>query len=149
MLKVISLERLLCSVLLLIWTLTTTANAVVSFRKDFSPPVGKALIGAEVIMAATGNFTSYVNGDFAGSGADRSEVAQRFCVDLLPGYNVFAVEASTTASTNGGLIATILVTYAESTTSTIVSDGTLRISPGSPPRFEQLSFDVTAWTGPP
>ncbi|KAJ6474863.1 hypothetical protein C8R45DRAFT_907306 [Mycena sanguinolenta] len=129
---------------------TTTAGAAVAFRKDFTPPLGKILIGAEVIMAAASNFNFYVNGGFVGSGADGPGIAQRFCVALEPSYNVFAVNASITASglfSHGGLLATILVTYSDFTTDTILSNGTFRISSGSPAGFEQLSFNDTTWIG--
>ncbi|KAJ6462213.1 hypothetical protein C8R45DRAFT_1178744 [Mycena sanguinolenta] len=127
-----------------IWT---PGNAVVAFRKDFTPPLGKTPSGAEVIITAANSFNFYVNGDFVGSGIDGQGIAQRFCIPLLPSSNVFAVNASNTVPAHGGLIATILVTYSDHTTDTIVSDGTFRISPGSPHGFEQPSFNDTAWVG--
>ncbi|KAJ7789439.1 hypothetical protein B0H14DRAFT_3574012 [Mycena olivaceomarginata] len=51
-----------------IWTATTTANAFVAFRKDFTPPLGKALIAAEILITAENSFNLYVNGDNVGSG---------------------------------------------------------------------------------
>ncbi|KAJ7789428.1 hypothetical protein B0H14DRAFT_3162077 [Mycena olivaceomarginata] len=126
-----------------IWTATTTANAFVAFRKDFTPPLGKALIAAEILITAENSFNLYVNGDNVGSGHSRVSFSHRFCVDLLPSYNVFAVNASTASV--GGLLATILLTYTDSTTDTLVSDGTWRANKGLPAGFEQLSFDDTAW----
>jgi hypothetical protein len=89
----------------------------------------------------------YVNGDYIGSGAfpRRWGYAQRFCVDLLPGLNVFAVNASTADPGSGGLIATILVTYSDGTSDTLVTDTSWRSTNGSPAGFEQLSFDDNTW----
>ncbi|KAF8144839.1 hypothetical protein K438DRAFT_1992400 [Mycena galopus ATCC 62051] len=130
-----------------IWTPTTTANALVAFRKDFTPPLGKSLIAAEVIITASNTFTFYVNGDVIGSQTPphRGGFSQRFCIDLLPSLNVFAVNASTTAAASGALIATIFVTYQDGTHDTIPTDSSWRISHGLPLGFEQLSFDDTTW----
>ncbi|KAJ7466899.1 hypothetical protein FB451DRAFT_1259459 [Mycena latifolia] len=127
-----------------IWTATTVASAPRAFRKDFTPPLGKSLIAADIIIAADNRFTLYVNGEVIGSAAG-DRWAKRFCVDLLPSFNVFAVQASTTAAANGALIATILVTYSDGTTDTIVSDSSWRASNTVPAGFEQLSFDDIAW----
>jgi hypothetical protein len=68
-------------------------------------------------------------------------------VDLLPSYNVFAFNASTGASGahEGGLVATILVTYSDGTTDTLVTDSSWRVKSGIPLGFEQPSFDDTTW----
>ncbi|KAJ7077685.1 hypothetical protein B0H15DRAFT_954976 [Mycena belliarum] len=130
-----------------IWTPTTTANAFVGLRKDFTPPFGRALISAEIIISAVSAFNLYVNGNFIGPGTppNRGRFAQRYCVDLLPSYNVFAVNASTTATTGGGLLATILLTYTDGSTDTLLSDGSWRVHTGLPAGWKQLSFDDTAW----
>ncbi|KAF8155110.1 hypothetical protein K438DRAFT_1777819 [Mycena galopus ATCC 62051] len=127
-----------------IWT---TGNALVAFRKDFTLPLGKIPSGAEIIITAANTFNLYVNGDFVGSGTDGQGIAQRFCIPLLPSSNVFAVNASNIEPANGGLIATILVTYSDHTTDMIVSDGTFRAIAGSPTGFVQPSFNDTAWVG--
>ncbi|KAF7361157.1 hypothetical protein MSAN_01147500 [Mycena sanguinolenta] len=77
----------------------------------------------------------------------RPRFARRFCVDLLPSYNVFAVNvsASTNGADEGGLIATILVTYSDNTTDTLVTDSSWRVKSGNPLGFEQPSSDDTAW----
>ncbi|KAF7346631.1 hypothetical protein MSAN_01800600 [Mycena sanguinolenta] len=128
-----------------IWPTTNDSRGAVTFRKDFTPPPGKSPIGAEVIMAAASYFFLYVNGNWIGGGADGPGIAQRFCVALEPGFNVFAGDAGAETSSRGGLIATILVTYSDLTTDTIVSDGTWRFIPEIPPAFQELSFDDTAW----
>ncbi|KAJ7142030.1 hypothetical protein C8R43DRAFT_1071285 [Mycena crocata] len=130
-----------------IWTPTDTPNAFVALRKDFTPPLGKSLIAAEIITTADNAMQLFVNGDFIGSGTPihRARFANRYCVDLLPSLNVFAVNASTTATSGGGVIATILLTYSDGTKDTILSDSSWRVSKGLPAGFTQLSFDDTAW----
>jgi hypothetical protein len=118
----------------------------VALRKDFTPPLGKALVAAEILIDAQNMFTLYVNGDLVGSAAYRINFPYRFCVNLLPSYNVFAVNAST-VTTDGALLASILLTYSDGTTDTLVSDSTWRVNKGLPTGFEQLSFDDTAWPG--
>ncbi|KAJ7812600.1 hypothetical protein B0H13DRAFT_1926071 [Mycena leptocephala] len=126
-----------------IWTATTVANEQHAFRKDFTPPLGKALIAVEIIVAAVNMGTFWVNGEVIGSDV-HNYWATCFCVDLDPSFNVFAVNASSTG-TDGVFIATILLTYSDGTTDTIVSDSTWHASSTVPTRFEQLSFDNTAW----
>ncbi|KAJ6582695.1 hypothetical protein DFH09DRAFT_1439549 [Mycena vulgaris] len=131
-----------------IWTTTTSApNVFVALRKDFTPPAGKSLIAAEILITADNSMNLFVNGDYIGSGTPLSRLrfAQRFCVDLLPSYNVFAVNASTTAASGGAMLATILLTYSDGTTDTLRSDSSWRVHAGLPVGFEQLSFDDTAW----
>ncbi|KAJ7016997.1 hypothetical protein C8F04DRAFT_1339285 [Mycena alexandri] len=111
-----------------IWnSVTATAGAQVGLRKVFRPPFGKSLIAAEIIISSYINFQLYLNSNYVGTG-NRSNFGHRFCVDLLPSYNVFAVNASTTVSgiDDGGLVATILVTYTDGTTDTLVTDSSWR-----------------------
>ncbi|KAJ6529742.1 hypothetical protein B0H19DRAFT_968102 [Mycena capillaripes] len=135
----------------MIWSsVTTTANAFVGFRKDFSPPQGKSLIGAEIIFTVRQSLDFYVNGVYIGSSnpaPSRPAFARRFCVDLLPSLNVFAVNASTTiaGADDGGLIATILVTYSDGTTDTLLTDSSWRVKNAPPIGFVDPSFDDTAW----
>ncbi|KAJ6482222.1 hypothetical protein C8R47DRAFT_1049693 [Mycena vitilis] len=130
-----------------IWTPTTTAGAIVGLRKDFTPPLGKALIASEMIVTASNRMQLYVNGDFVGSGTppNRGAFAGRFCVDLLPSFNVFAVNALTTAPTGGAMLTAIRLTYSDNTTDLIVSDASWRVQGSPPTGFEQLSFDDTTW----
>ncbi|KAF7358271.1 hypothetical protein MVEN_00876200 [Mycena venus] len=119
-----------------------------AFRKDFAPPSGKSLIAADMIITAVMGFNLYVNGDYIGSQSayNHSEYAQRFCIDLQPGFNVFAVNATTATSNVGGILATILVTYQDGTTDILVTDSSWRMTNGSPVGFEQLSFDDNIWS---
>ncbi|KAJ7203131.1 hypothetical protein GGX14DRAFT_544369 [Mycena pura] len=128
-----------------IWRATYTADTFVALRKDFTPPLGKSLIAAEILVTVDNNMQLYVNGEFIGSGTPgRTRFAQRFCVDLQPSFNVFAINASSSNIPDAAMIATILLTYSDFTTDTIVSDASWRVH-AAVAGFEQLSFDDTAW----
>jgi hypothetical protein len=64
-------------------------------RKDFVPPLGKSLIAAEIIMTG-GQVEFYVNGELIGDNTPSSpyHYVGRYCVDLLPSFNVFATNSS-------------------------------------------------------
>ncbi|KAJ7616447.1 hypothetical protein FB45DRAFT_934261 [Roridomyces roridus] len=127
-----------------IWTTNTAANQAHAFRKDFTPPFGKSLIAAEVIVAAVNQLTFWVNGEILGSTGVQAW-AGRFCVDLDPSFNVFAVNASST-NTNGAFIATILLTFSDGTTDTLVSDSSWLSNGNSvPDGFAEQSLDDTTW----
>nr|GAT47194.1 predicted protein [Mycena chlorophos] len=128
-----------------IWQDNYVYNSWIGLRKDFTPPLGKSLIAAEIVATVDVYFDFYVNGNYVGSGTPpaRTRFSNRFCVDLEPSYNVFAFNASSTGG-NGAMIATILLTYSDLTTDTIVSDASWRVS-DAVAGFEQLSFDDTAW----
>ncbi|KAF7349060.1 hypothetical protein MVEN_01427800 [Mycena venus] len=130
-----------------IWTSTITANTFVGLRKDFTPSTGKALIATDIIMSADSNMNLFVNGEYVGSGVPPAQyrLGNRFCVDLLPSFNVFAVNASTGTAGNPGLLAAILLTYSDGTTDTLVTDSSWRVHAGLPAGFEQTSFDDTTW----
>ncbi|CAK5262411.1 unnamed protein product [Mycena citricolor] len=129
-----------------IWTPPTT-NLNAALRKVFSPPRGRSLIAAEIILAANTDFQLFVNGDFVGSGTPPSRLrfAPRYCVDLDPSYNVFAVNA-TTITNSGALIATILVTYQDFSKSLLITDPSWRVSPTFPAGWAAPEFDDTVWT---
>ncbi|KAF7353670.1 hypothetical protein MVEN_01051900 [Mycena venus] len=133
-----------------IWTSDVSGgNAPVgarAFRKDWTPPLGKTPVQADIIMTVDNGFTLYVNGVEQGTGGD-FRYAQRFCVALYPCLNVFAVTGvnAATSPNPAGLLAAIQITYSDGTTSTIVSDTTWRASITVPTGYEQLSFDDNSW----
>jgi hypothetical protein len=128
-------------------TSSITADTFVGLRKDFTPPTGKALIAADIIISGDSNMNLFVNGEYVGSGVPPAQwrLGNRFCVDLLPSFNVFAVNASTGGAGNPGLLAAILLTYSDGTTDTLVTDSSWRAHTGLPAGFAQTSFDDTTW----
>ncbi|KAJ7684636.1 lectin, partial [Mycena polygramma] len=133
-----------------IWTnelLTPGGNVPVgarAFRKEFTPPLGKTPLHADIILTVDNGLTLYVNGGQIGTGAD-FRFAERFCVALRPCLNVFAVTGYN-AGGPAGLLAAIQITYSDGTTTTLVSDTTWRTSLTVPTGYEQLSFDGNSWT---
>ncbi|KAJ6500577.1 lectin [Mycena sanguinolenta] len=115
-----------------------------AFRKDFTPPLGKTPVEANILITVDNGLTLYVNGGEIGTGDD-FRYAELFCVALRPCLNVFAVTGVNTGGP-AGLLATIQITYSDGSTSTIASDTTWRASTTVPAGYEQLSFDATSWT---
>ncbi|KAF7359270.1 hypothetical protein MSAN_01269400 [Mycena sanguinolenta] len=115
-----------------------------AFRKDFTPPLGKTPVEANILIAVDNGFTLYVNGGEIGTGGDW-RYAESFCVALRPCLNVFAVTGVNTGGP-AGVLATIQITYDDGSTSTVVSDTTWRASTTVPAGYEQLSFDANRWT---
>ncbi|CAK5262325.1 unnamed protein product [Mycena citricolor] len=122
-----------------------------AFRKDFSPPFGRSLIAAEIIIAtANTDMNFFMNGQLLGpvSRPDLSDqsTASHFCVDTEPSLNVFAINSTMIDHfTTPGFIATILVTYDNLRTDILLSDPSWRASVTSPDGWPELSFDDTAW----
>ncbi|KAF8891022.1 hypothetical protein BD779DRAFT_1469104 [Infundibulicybe gibba] len=82
-------------------------------------------------------------------GMENGEAVQ---IDLDPNSNVFAVQARNSrfgADPNGnssaGLLASIQISYADGTTTTISSDDTWRVTQPVPDGFQSPSFDDTQW----
>ncbi|KAJ7724022.1 hypothetical protein B0H16DRAFT_1895634 [Mycena metata] len=56
-----------------IWnSVTAAANAQVGLRKDCTPPLGKALIAAEIIISVDSILQLYVKGDYVGTASTSS-----------------------------------------------------------------------------
>ncbi|KAJ7925425.1 hypothetical protein B0H13DRAFT_1863080 [Mycena leptocephala] len=74
-----------------------------------NPPLARLSWLRTSSLAATSNMNLFVNGEYVGSGVPPAPVAswESFCVDLLPSFNVFAVNASTAGAGNPGLLAAI------------------------------------------
>ncbi|KAJ7820115.1 hypothetical protein B0H14DRAFT_2600218 [Mycena olivaceomarginata] len=136
-----------------IWTATyTQTGESVGLRKDFQTPFGKALVAAEIITTAFKTMTLYVNGAVIGGDDLRPRYSNRYCVGLSPFFNVFAVLASDTAADDGttvaeeaAMIATILLTYSDGTTQTLVSDESWGAFLSPPVGFEQPTFNDLSW----
>ncbi|KAJ6479028.1 hypothetical protein C8R45DRAFT_1101455 [Mycena sanguinolenta] len=109
------------------WIWTSTIGGPHAFRRDFTPPLGKALVGAEIIAAVLNGMSIWVNGELIGTNTIKTW-AVRYC-----------------QSDRGGVYCQILLTYSDGTTDTIVSDATWLASSTVPAGFQEQSFDDTAW----
>ncbi|KAJ6616635.1 hypothetical protein B0H10DRAFT_1948958 [Mycena sp. CBHHK59/15] len=182
-----------------IWAARSIPNVAHALRKYFTPPSGKALVAAEILIAADNHLTQgeYLGPEVKGQVLVDPEGVHYYCIwvhshsedipevfkayvsqkpatlcnfeynggsflsrvdhvrggsaevllkkYLLPSYNVFTVNASTSHPSDGTIIASILLTYSDGTTDTIVLDSSWQVSNTVPTGFEQLSFDDTAW----
>ncbi|KAJ6503726.1 hypothetical protein C8R45DRAFT_571164 [Mycena sanguinolenta] len=135
-----------------IWTSTYTPGQNVGIRKDFQTPFGKALVAVEMIITAFDTMTVYVNGAVIGSDDLRPRYTDRYCVIPSPFFNVFAVLASdtsadvgTTIEVEAAMIATILLTYSDGSTQTLVSDASWTAILAPPVGFEQPTFNDLSW----
>ncbi|KAJ7448048.1 hypothetical protein FB451DRAFT_1289669 [Mycena latifolia] len=118
-----------------------------AFRKVIVSPAGKTPLLADIIMNGDDDFTLYVNGELLGGpyGWD----VKRFCVPLLPCTNVFAATVLTTLPqpvVGAGLLATIQITYADNSTSTVVTDPSWRVAMSPTAGFERSEFDDSGWS---
>ncbi|KAJ7233708.1 hypothetical protein B0H12DRAFT_1239239 [Mycena haematopus] len=128
-----------------IWKSGSTAA---SFRKDFTPPFGKALIAAEMIITAISNgFNLYVNGEYIGS--ETTAAAGGTVSDSA------STSSQVSTYSRSMRLPQVPVTEGFSRPScspirwnsdTLVTDSSWRMASGSPAGFEQLSFDDTTWS---
>ncbi|KAF9462021.1 hypothetical protein BDZ94DRAFT_1262236 [Collybia nuda] len=120
-----------------------TGNA--TFRRDWTPPVGKVPVSADILINADDVYTLFVNGGKVGSGNVIS-AAQRYCVRLVDSCNTFAIEAQNVPdNTPAGVLTTIQVKYTDGFTDTIVSDTQWHATGNAPAGFEQVAFDDSTW----
>lgn len=128
------------------------SNAQSAFK--FTPPSGKTLQSASVLMIADNACASYGNGQLIGESPDLNndslwnrELSQRFKVPLRGISAVFAVNATnspdmqTGGGNPAGLLATICITFTDGSSETIVSDTTWEVFDPTPVRFQHPFFD--------
>ncbi|KDR71306.1 hypothetical protein GALMADRAFT_75234 [Galerina marginata CBS 339.88] len=133
-----------------IWTDETNGPSPTSpgsraFRRDIFLP-GQNRFPTNIIMTADDLFTLFINGIQIGSGND-FHIANSFCVWLIPGFNVFAVNVTNglTVPTPAGLLGTIQIKDNNGFTDTIVSNSGWRSFNGVPVGFQDLAFDDGSW----
>ncbi|KAK0463801.1 lectin [Desarmillaria tabescens] len=115
------------------------------FRKTIPHTSTKCPVCATILLATDNLHTLYVNGAEIGSGASFS-AAQVYTVGLNPeSDNVITVNGTNTGGP-AGLIATVLVDYADGTTETFVTDASWKTLRSAPPAgFENPSLDDSTW----
>ncbi|KAJ7305421.1 hypothetical protein DFH08DRAFT_721190, partial [Mycena albidolilacea] len=113
------------------------------FRKVLTAPEGKTPIYAHILSRAEDVHGFFVNGRAVGSSSPLS-VLNWVCVALRPYHNVFAVKAINTGGP-AGVLATIQVTYADGTTSTVVTDASWRFKQTFEPGSDTATFDDAHW----
>ncbi|KAF5374280.1 hypothetical protein D9758_004551 [Tetrapyrgos nigripes] len=131
------------------WTNEVTAGSVGdvplgsrAFRKSFAPPQGKT-------PSHMNNGILYVNGNQVIVSPDWHS-PQTFCVPLINGTNVIAVNVTNFAAPTpnlAGLLASADVLYTDGTSFHIVSDSSWRFTaPIIPAGFQKPTFDDSHWS---
>ncbi|KAF8075282.1 hypothetical protein FPV67DRAFT_626093 [Lyophyllum atratum] len=133
-----------------IWTPNQAANGSIplgniTLRRDFTPAILRVPVSANILIGADDKYTFYVNGLKVGTSSTFG-VAQRYCVSLVKGCNVFAISAQNTAPREAGVVAAIQIRYSDGSTENVVSDGKWKAAPGTPAGFEQVAFDDSKWS---
>ncbi|KAK0196813.1 lectin [Armillaria mellea] len=115
------------------------------FRKIIPRTSTKCPVCATILITADNMHTLYVNGAEVGSGASFS-TAQVYTVGLNPESNNVIAVNSTNAGGPAGLIATVLVDYADGTSTIFVTDSSWKtLKSASPAGFANPSSDDSAW----
>ncbi|PPQ96202.1 hypothetical protein CVT26_005607 [Gymnopilus dilepis] len=117
------------------------------FRNDWCPPQGKVPSTASIIITADNAYTLFLNGNTVGSASNWTTV-QSYCVNLNPGCNTFAINATNfdgPGPNPAGVLLATLISYTDGSTSTLVSDASWRYNLSVPVGFEQPSFDDSKW----
>ncbi|PPQ65163.1 hypothetical protein CVT24_011026 [Panaeolus cyanescens] len=117
-----------------------------AFRRAAYAPRGKRTRSADILISADNAYELYVNEVKIGTGSN-FHTAQLYHVPLTKGCNVFAVNATNTATVPNpaGLVATIKVRYTDGSTETIVTDQTWRAFTRVPENFEDEDFFDGNW----
>ncbi|KAF8877700.1 hypothetical protein BD779DRAFT_1556652 [Infundibulicybe gibba] len=103
---------------------------------------------AIVLLTVDDHFVLYHNGQLVANSTDLRlywKFAPAFLVSLDPGSNMFAIRATNAGPSIAGLIASIQISYADGSTTTIASDSTWRVTQPVPDGFESPSFDDSQW----
>ncbi|KAJ7228131.1 hypothetical protein B0H12DRAFT_233046 [Mycena haematopus] len=126
--------------------LTTAPTGTVALIKTFTTPAGKSASFASIAITVDNNYTLWVNGQPIGAGND-FQTAQVFTAALNVSTNVFSVLGSNTGTVSpnpAGLLAAILVHYADGSNQTVLSDNTWLAS-GSIPSDFPLPHDLSSF----
>ncbi|KAJ8507867.1 hypothetical protein ONZ45_g9799 [Pleurotus djamor] len=115
-----------------------------AFRKTVSDCTKRAVC-ATVVIVADDAYTLWVNGKTVG-GAPRVSTADAWSIpNLEPTYNVFAVNATNIFPGHGGLIGTIVISYSDGTTETIVTDASWLVSRDASEGFQEVIVDESGF----
>jgi HEAT repeat protein len=118
------------------------------FRSSVLVPSG--VRSAEVAIAADNLYTLFINGKIAGESAADPQAwnrPKRFDVStmLVPGTNVFAVEAVNTAPGPAGLVIKFAAQLTDGNRIVLASDESWKCSDNEETQWEQPSFDDVKW----
>ena len=113
-------------------------------RYDFSPEPGKIAAAAQILIAGDDKYTLWVNGEYIGQAAGWPQ-GHLYCVTLNPGRNTFAAEVENqVANTPAALISAIQITYTDTSTQTVVTDGGCCAN-NAIPGFQDPGYNDAGW----
>lgn len=123
-----------------------------TFRRDYYPPAGRTPLSANILITVDNAYTLWVNGREIGTSNDFRQ-AHRYCVPLEPDCNVFAIQGQNAPSgipsspnNPAGAISAIEIRYTDGFTEQVVTDAEWHGLGGpSPPGFQQVAYDDSAW----
>ncbi|KDQ34234.1 hypothetical protein PLEOSDRAFT_163900 [Pleurotus ostreatus PC15] len=118
-----------------------------AFRKNIVTPCGKCAVHATIIVASDNTHVFYVNGVEIGAGAGWTK-GQVLYATLRPSSNLFAIAGGNIPPGGpAGVIASILIHYADGSTETFITDETWRtVASAAPPKDFQLpATDDSKW----
>ncbi|KAJ7666055.1 hypothetical protein DFH06DRAFT_1086494 [Mycena polygramma] len=127
-----------------IWTAKPTTGNV-AFLRTFASTGKKTATSATISITAVNHFTVFVNGQPIGAngdGTDDWKSVQVLSAGLNSTSNTFAVLAVNNANSGApppGLLAAIKITYADSSSETVVSDASWTVSATIPTTFPTVS----------
>ncbi|KAF8891029.1 hypothetical protein BD779DRAFT_1784893 [Infundibulicybe gibba] len=123
-----------------------------AFRKTLPTSTAPAK-EAIALLTVDDAFQLYHNGQLIAENSTLGwQMATAVHINLDPNFNVFAIQAHNSPlsadpneNTPAGLLASIQISYADGSTTTISSDDTWRVIQPIPDEFESTSFDDTLW----
>ncbi|KAF4564948.1 hypothetical protein EYR40_011120 [Pleurotus pulmonarius] len=125
----------------------TNPVGVRALRKSIPTPCGKCAVHATILVASDNTHVFYVNGVEIGAGAGPKK-GQVLYAALQPSSNLFAIAGGNIPPGGAaGVIATILIHYADGSSETFITDETWRTVPSAaPPKgFQLQAFDDSKW----
>jgi len=116
------------------------------FRRTVEIPADRMLKDARCVVRAGNRMVLYINGlnvatDHGWSGPKEFVVTE----NLRPGTNVLAVSATNPAPGSAGVICGLVLTFADGTSQTIVSDAAWLATDKNAQGWQKPGFDASAW----
>ncbi|KAJ8487286.1 hypothetical protein ONZ45_g14389 [Pleurotus djamor] len=116
-----------------------------AFRKTVSDCTKRAVCATAVINADDA-YTFFVNGKVVGSGRGLAAADAWSIPNLEPTYNVFAINGTNNLPVRGAVVGTILITYSDGTTLTIVTDASWLVLRDASEGFQEMIVDESGFT---
>ncbi len=118
----------------------------VYFRKVFEIPQSPALVKGLLRITADNTFTAFLNGHPIGSGNVWAKIFEfDVTAHLQNGKNLLAISAANTAGDICGLLASLQLTFADSSHQIVQSNASWETTDREEPGWKNLDFDDSHW----